>query len=190
VSAPDAQSKTPRFRILIVPSFAARELRKHHGGVRRHPWRARFRVPPVRGLGEDEAVARAADYRESLRFLQESEYRTDGTLMAGDDSCELSPEEEGLLKKHIDFYRDLETGRRQPTTQAQEHFVRVTRGLEAAETVHERAYAKHMRLRAQQRAAERSENPPDPADGPTPEWFSRDDWYRSRGRQRGDMRDE
>lgn len=102
----------------------------------------------------------------------------------------LSSEEEKLLTKHMDFYRALETGQRQPMTEAQEHFVRVTRGLAAAETIDERAYAKHMKLRAAQRAAIRSENPHDQADGPTPEWFSNEDWYRLRGRQRNDMRDD
>ena len=107
-----------------------------------------------------------------------------------DDSCELNPDEEKLLVEHMVFYRDLETGQRQPRTKAQEHFVQVTRGLAAAETIHERAYAKHMRLRAERRAAKRSESSRDSADGPTPEWFSREDWYRLRGRQRGDMRGE
>jgi hypothetical protein len=101
----------------------------------------------------------------------------------------LSLEEEKLLTKHMDFYRALETGKRQPTTEAQEHFVRVTRGLAVAETVDERAYAKHMQLRAAQRAAISGENPHDPADGPTPEWFPDEGWYKLRGRQHNDMRD-
>ncbi len=107
-----------------------------------------------------------------------------------DNSSTLSLEEEKLLTKYMDFYRALETGKRQPTTVAQEHFVRVTRGLTDAETIHERAYAKHMQLRAAQRAAIRGENPRDPADGPTPEWFPDEDWYRLRSRQRNDMRDD
>ena len=49
----------------------------------------------------------------------------------------LSSEEEELLTKHMDFYRALETGQRQPATEAQEHFVRVIHGLAAAETIDE-----------------------------------------------------
>ena len=104
--------------------------------------------------------------------------------------CALSPEEERLLGANMSFCRDLETGQRRPTTEAQEHFVRVTRGLAIAMTSIEKAYAKHMRLRAARRAANRSERSHDPADGPTSEWFPREDWYKLRGRQRGDMRDD
>ena len=107
-----------------------------------------------------------------------------------DSSFALGPEEEKLLTKNMEFYRALETGLRQPTTEAQRHFVRVIRGLAPAETEDERAYVKHMRLRAEQRAARQHEDPHDPSAGPTPEWFSREDWYKLRGRQRGDMRDE
>ena len=104
-------------------------------------------------------------------------------------SCGLTPQEEALLEKHINFYLDLETGRRKPTTEAQEHFVKVSRGLAAAETVHELAFAKHMQLRAAQRAARRSESQDGLSDEPRAEWFSREDWYKLRGRQRNDMRD-
>jgi len=103
--------------------------------------------------------------------------------------CELTPQEEALLERHMDFYRSLETGQRKPTTEAQEHFVRVSRALAAAETIHELAYVKHMSLRAAQRAAKRAESEHDSEDGPKAEWFSREDWYKLRGRQRGDMRD-
>jgi len=105
-----------------------------------------------------------------------------------DDLFVLSPEEESLLRKHMRFYRALETGTRKPTTEIQKHFIQVTRGLAAAETVHERAYVKHMRLRAAQRSANQSEIVRNPEDGPTPDWFSREDWYRLRGRQRSDTR--
>src|SRR5947207_720717 len=56
----------------------------------------------------------------------------------------LTPEEQQLLDKYIPFYRDLETGRRQPETEEQKHFVRVTLGQAVAETPHEMAYAKYM----------------------------------------------
>ena len=105
-----------------------------------------------------------------------------------DNSSILSSEEKKLLAKHMGFYRALETGQRQPTTEAQEHFIRVTRGIAAAKSIHEKAYTKHMQLRSAQRAAIHSESPHDPVDGPTPEWFSNEDWYRLRGRQFNDMR--
>ena len=98
-----------------------------------------------------------------------------------DDSCELTPEEEKLLAEHLIFYRDLETGRHRPQTKAQEHFVLFTLGRAAAETIHERAYAKHMRLRGKLRAANEIEIPRDPREGPSAEWFLRADWYRFRG---------
>jgi uncharacterized protein YifE (UPF0438 family) len=78
------------------------------------------------------------------------------------------------------FYRALETGKIKPTTPAQERFVRMTRGQAGAETIHEKAYAKHMRLRALQRPAASKEEPHDPEDGPTDEWFTRDDWKKLR----------
>ena len=107
-----------------------------------------------------------------------------------DDSQDLTLDEEQLLARHLNFYRALETGRWRPRTQAQEHFVRVTRGLETADTTHEKAYVKYMHLRAERRVERLSGDPiHDPADGPTEEWFRREDWYKSRGRQRGDMRD-
>jgi uncharacterized protein YifE (UPF0438 family) len=70
---------------------------------------------------------------------------------------------EHLLNRHIKFYRDLETGHRRPRTAAQERFVRMTRGQVAPETVHEAAYAKHMRLRARQHEAVQPADPHDPS---------------------------
>jgi hypothetical protein len=76
------------------------------------------------------------------------------------------------------FYRALETGQRKPTTKAQQHFVDVTLGHAPAETIHEKAYVKHMRLRTARREATRTETIHNPEDGPTADWFSREDWYR------------
>jgi hypothetical protein len=47
-----------------------------------------------------------------------------------------------LLVTHYSFYRDLDSGKRAPTTLAQSHFVAVCRGTELPETDHERAYAR------------------------------------------------
>lgn len=105
-----------------------------------------------------------------------------------DHSCELSAEEEALLHQHMTFYRSLETGQRKPATDAQEHFVKVVRGLAVAGTIHELAYVKHMRLRAIQRELERQNQAQECEEAPSPEWFSREDWYKLRGRQRNDMR--
>jgi uncharacterized protein YifE (UPF0438 family) len=103
-------------------------------------------------------------------------------------SCQLTPEEEVLLQRHIRFYRDLETGQRKPATEAQRRFVEVTLGHAAAESMHERAYVKHMRLRTARHESTRNEHIHNPEDGPTEEWFSRDDWRKLRRRQLGDMR--
>jgi uncharacterized protein YifE (UPF0438 family) len=108
--------------------------------------------------------------------------------MAGTDyRADLTPEEERLLGRYLHFYRDLETGQRKPITPAQAHFVRVTLGQSGAETVHESAYAKHMRLRAQWRRKECQEFDRKPEDGPTEEWFTRADWKKLRRGNFGDM---
>ncbi len=100
-----------------------------------------------------------------------------------DEPAQPTPEQERLLTKYLAFYRDLETGRRKPTTPAQEHFVAFTTGHIPAETDHERAYAVHMRLRAYQRELARQDRGSrDPDDGPTDEWFTREDWKKLRRR--------
>lgn len=101
-----------------------------------------------------------------------------------DDPYALTPEEQKLLDEHMQFYHDLETGHRQPETQAQKHFVRMTLGQAVAETPHEMAYAKYMRKRAQQHAAESHESR-DPSEGPTEEWGDREAWKQMRGREYG-----
>jgi uncharacterized protein YifE (UPF0438 family) len=72
----------------------------------------------------------------------------DETLLTED----LSEEERTLLRRYLWFYRSLESGRRVPTTEAQRDFVAVCSGLAAAETPHEMAYAKYMRLRPKQQS--------------------------------------
>jgi len=93
----------------------------------------------------------------------------------------LTPAEQELLNHYMQFYRDLESGRREPTTDAQRHFVKVTMGQAVVETPHEMAYAKYMRMRARQRI-EDTENSPirEPSEGPTEEWGTREDWKRMR----------
>jgi uncharacterized protein YifE (UPF0438 family) len=107
----------------------------------------------------------------------------------GQPSVELSEVERQLLDRHLAFYRALATGQRNPTTPAQKHFVEVALGHIGAETEHEFAYMKWMGRRALDRAsrAEGDERQPD-RDGPTDEWFTREDWRAMRGRQRWDGR--
>ena len=50
--------------------------------------------------------------------------------------------EKELLEKYGDFYRDLDSGKRKPSTKSQEHFVLVCQGLAQPLTVHEIAYIK------------------------------------------------
>ncbi|MEO6260079.1 MAG: DUF413 domain-containing protein, partial [Thermoanaerobaculia bacterium] len=54
----------------------------------------------------------------------------------------LTDQETRLLAEHLEFYRGLVDGTRQPSTPAQEHFVEVARGLVPAESEHERAFLK------------------------------------------------
>ena len=105
-------------------------------------------------------------------------------------SVELTDEERALLERYFGFYEDLESGARVPTTEAQKHFVEVTRGKARAETVHEMAYAKHMRLRAQDqeyRYAQREESL-EHLEAHREEWFSREDHRKLRSRQFADLR--
>jgi hypothetical protein len=58
----------------------------------------------------------------------------------------LAPAESVLIRKHLWFYTALASNRRRPTTPAQEHFVAVSNGEEAAETIHEVAFLKFRAL--------------------------------------------
>jgi len=50
--------------------------------------------------------------------------------------------EKELMKKYGDFYRDLDSGKRKPSTKSQEHFVLVCQELAQPLTIHEIAYIK------------------------------------------------
>jgi hypothetical protein len=76
-----------------------------------------------------------------------------------DPSLMLTSQERSLLERYLPFYRALETRRRAPQTDAQRHFVAVCEGRAGAETDHEIAYVKFMRLRKK----------------PGPSW--REDWH-------------
>jgi len=52
----------------------------------------------------------------------------------------MNKQEKQLLIKHWEFYHELDSGKKTPTTRAQEHFVSVCRGLAQPLTAHERAY--------------------------------------------------
>ena len=101
-------------------------------------------------------------------------------------SVEQTDEEQALLDRYLDFYEALAGGERPPDTQAQEHFVKVTRGKAGAETPHELAFAKYMRLRAQDREARRQEMEKRRESEPPAEWFSREDHRKLRRRQFAD----
>lgn len=60
----------------------------------------------------------------------------------------VTEDEMRLLKKHFKFYQDLEKGLRKPDGDRQKHFVAMCNGTAMAETNHEKAYARHMRLRS------------------------------------------
>lgn len=103
------------------------------------------------------------------------------------ESIGLFSEEQALLSRCLNFYRSLATGRRKAATAAQKHFVEVALGHAGAETLHEFAYIKYVRLlRA---SAETESHARDSGlDGPTDGWFTREDWKKSCGRQRRDGR--
>jgi uncharacterized protein YifE (UPF0438 family) len=102
-------------------------------------------------------------------------------------------QEKVLLYKYFEFYRALETGKRKPNTAAQRHFVAVCQGRASAETVHEKAYAKYMRLRAMQRRKQYDETAaqqdiPEYEEGyPRPGWFTDEDWKKKRGQDFAEM---
>src|SRR5438270_383430 len=54
----------------------------------------------------------------------------------------LTSEESALLRKHRRWLTQLASGEKSPVTPAQEHFVRVTRGLAEPDTPYERAWLK------------------------------------------------
>ena len=56
---------------------------------------------------------------------------------------ELTAEERELVNKHLTFYKALASGRLEPTTQEQEHFVRVCVGSAEPESAEEVAYMKY-----------------------------------------------
>jgi uncharacterized protein YifE (UPF0438 family) len=89
----------------------------------------------------------------------EPEIDLEKLLASSDPSLTLTEDEKELLRRYLPFYRALESGRRKPSTQAQEHFVAVCEGGTKAETQHELAYVKYMRLR------------------PKPEPVWREDWH-------------
>ena len=55
-----------------------------------------------------------------------------------------------LLSQHLEFYKALANGERQPATAAQHQFVGVTKGAFAPSTPHEVAFMKWRRIQAQQ----------------------------------------
>ena len=52
-----------------------------------------------------------------------------------------------FLRRYGKYYQDLELGLSEPTTEAHKQFVAVCRGERKAETIHEVAYQKYMKLR-------------------------------------------
>lgn len=60
-------------------------------------------------------------------------------------SQKYSKEELLLIRKHIRFYKALDSGDRIPDTEAQKHFVEVCRRRKTPETAHEKAYIKYLK---------------------------------------------
>jgi uncharacterized protein YifE (UPF0438 family) len=66
----------------------------------------------------------------------------------------LTAQEQILIKRYLEFYTDLKEGRRNPTTEAQRHFVAVLRNECEATTDHEFAYLKFLETKRNQAQAE------------------------------------
>jgi uncharacterized protein YifE (UPF0438 family) len=95
------------------------------------------------------------------------------------EKYKLTEAEERLIDKYLNFYRDLATGKREANTEEQKHFVKVCHGLARAETEHELAYAKYMRLQAiKYETDERVDSGiPKYEEGyPRPGWSNENDW--------------
>jgi uncharacterized protein YifE (UPF0438 family) len=58
---------------------------------------------------------------------------------------DFTPEEQALIDRWLDFYHDLDEGRRRPRTEQLIHFRSVCRGDTEAETSYEIAYMKWKR---------------------------------------------
>ena len=71
-----------------------------------------------------------------------------------DSTLELTREEILLIKKHFRFNSALATREREPQTDSQRHFAAMCEGRCIAETAHEHAYVRHMRLLAGEREGE------------------------------------
>ena len=118
-------------------------------------------------------------------------------------------ERKQLVAKHLAFYQELTSGRRQPETLAQRHFVDVFKGMQPPQTEHEWAYWEHLSEKAGAERPARPKPKPQPkkrmvvrseADGlsakdreirdkfmpkktrvVTETWGSRDDWKADSG---------
>ena len=74
--------------------------------------------------------------------------RSPAAFVAKDESRDdLTNEERGLITKYISFYEDLESGVREPRSDAQRHFLEVLRGKAPPRTDHEIAFLKHLKRR-------------------------------------------
>lgn len=107
------------------------------------------------------------------------------------EKYQLTEVEEMLIDRHLNFYRELASGARQPETDAQKHFVKVSQGHAKSENEHELAYAKYMRLQAIRRVAEspNEEAIPKYEEGfPRPGWSDENDWRKMKKSNYNEMK--
>jgi hypothetical protein len=107
-----------------------------------------------------------------------------------DSTLELTEDEAQLIKKHFKFYRALATREREPRTDPQRHFAAMCEGRGIAETEHELAYAKHMRIMARERDDKNAgEGIPMYEIGvPRSGWCTDSDWKKMRSGNYADMK--
>jgi uncharacterized protein YifE (UPF0438 family) len=117
-----------------------------------------------------------------------------GKAMADDQPpVEFDEQEKELLRKYFRFYESLSSGARTPSTPAQVHFVSVCQGRAGISTEHERAWMKHKKLEAWERAHEQRRLDeqrlvPETEEGiPTAGWFTDEDWKKLRAADFADL---
>jgi very-short-patch-repair endonuclease/uncharacterized protein YifE (UPF0438 family) len=104
---------------------------------------------------------------------------------------ELTEPEKRLIEKHLLFYRALAIGKHKPTTEAQQHFVAMCEGRVKAETEHEIAYVKYMRIQRAYKDSKsaKKEGIPEYEEGlPRPGWSTDDDLKKKRSGNYAEMK--
>lgn len=85
-------------------------------------------------------------YGNTIRSIPQQQPRNQENSV--NSSLKLTELEKNLLRKHFEFYKSLANKEREPVTEAQKHFVAMCKGQVTAETEHEVAFVKYIRIMA------------------------------------------